>query len=181
MKHPARWITIAVAVVVAVIGIVLATQVGTDPTADTRSSPLLGKAAPQFSVRTLDGARVTNTTLAGKAVIVNFWNTWCTPCREEHDALSIFYARHANEPDFAMVGIVRDDTARAVGSYQKRTPDPWAIALDPSSAASLAFGTRGQPETYAISPDGLVAGAQIGPATVESLDRMLDAARRIPQ
>ena len=81
MKHPARWITIAVAVVVAVIGIVLATQVGTDPTADTRSSPLLGKAAPQFSVRTLDGARVTNTTLAGKAVIVNFWNTWCTPCR----------------------------------------------------------------------------------------------------
>ena len=48
---------------------------------------------------------------------MNFWNSWCIPCRQEEPALQTFYAAHRNEPDFAMVGIVRDDSAEPIRSY----------------------------------------------------------------
>jgi cytochrome c biogenesis protein CcmG/thiol:disulfide interchange protein DsbE len=177
VKHPARLVAVGVAVVVALVGIVLATQVGGDPRADTRSSPLVGRPVPEFEVETLDGTTITDADLVGKTVVVNFWNTWCLPCEQEHPALVEFYARHASDPDFVLLAIVRDDTARAVRDYQERTDDPWVIALDRAGAAALAFGTRGQPETYTISPDGLVAGAKLGPSSVADLEVMLRAAR----
>jgi len=178
MSHPARWIAISVAVIVVGIGVVLATQVGSDPRADTTTSQLVGKPAPELALRDLEGNPVDSTTLAGKAVIVNFWNTWCVPCQDELPALRSFAASHRDDPEVAIVGIVRDDTKRTVQEYVKAEGIDWIIAMDPGSQAALAFGTRGQPETFAISPDGLVAGAQIGPASQDSLEQMLAAARR---
>jgi cytochrome c biogenesis protein CcmG/thiol:disulfide interchange protein DsbE len=178
MKHPARWIALTVAVVVAVVGAVMATQVGTDPRADTTTSQLVGKPAPELQLRDLDGNPVDATTVAGKAVIVNFWNSWCIPCQEELPALKTFAARHHDDPDVAIVGIVRDDTERAAKQYAKAEGMDWILAMDPGSRAALDFGTRGQPETFAITPDGVVAGAQIGPASASSLEQMLAAARR---
>ncbi len=178
MKHPARWVAVGVAVVVAIVGVVLATQVGTDPQADTTTSQLVGKVAPELQLRDFDGARVDSTTLAGKAVIVNFWNTWCVPCQQELPALKAFAAAHRDDPDVAFVGIVRDDTKQAVRQYSRAEGIDWILAMDPGARAALDFGTRGQPETFAISPDGIVAGAQIGPATQSSLEQMLAAARR---
>lgn len=177
MTHPARWIALGVGLVVAAFAVVLAVQVGDDPRADSSASHLLGKSVPAFSVAGLDGAPMDDASLRGKAVIVNFWNTWCLPCREEHPALSEFYARHADDPDFAMIGIVRDDTAPAVRRWVSSRGDAWTLALDPGARAALAFGTRGQPETFAISPDGVVVGSRYGPSSVGELEQMLATAR----
>jgi cytochrome c biogenesis protein CcmG/thiol:disulfide interchange protein DsbE len=177
MKHPTRWIALATAAVVALVAVVLATQVGGDPRADATKSQLVGEPAPSFSVRTLDGERLSIADLAGKAVVVNFWNTWCPPCKAEFPALEQFASAHAEDPDFELVGIVRDDSERAVRSYDPGLDIDWTIGMDPGSRAALAFGTRGQPETFAITPDGLVAGAQIGPSTRKDLETLLAAAR----
>jgi cytochrome c biogenesis protein CcmG, thiol:disulfide interchange protein DsbE len=83
VRHRARWIALAVGVFVAVLAVVLATQVGTDPRADTSRSPLVGKDAPSYDLPTLDGSRVRSSELAGKVLIVNFWNSWCQPCLQE--------------------------------------------------------------------------------------------------
>jgi cytochrome c biogenesis protein CcmG/thiol:disulfide interchange protein DsbE len=179
MRHPLRLVAICVAVVVIGLSVVLASQVGGDPRADATRSRLLGDPVPEFSVRTLDGQTVTDTNVAGRTVIVNFWNTWCIPCQEELPALREFYAAHAADPDFVMIGIVRDDEKSAVTSYVDGEDMGWTIALDPGAAASLAFGTRGQPETFAISPEGVIAAAQIGPASVRDLEVMLRAARNV--
>ena len=177
MKHPTRWIALGVAIVVALVAVVLATQVGGDPRADATKSQLVGEPAPAFSVRTLDGERVSLADLAGKSVLVNFWNTWCPPCKAELPALKSFAKAHGQDPDFELVGIVRDDSERAVKAYGPGQEIDWTIGMDPGARAALAFGTRGQPETFAITPDGLVAGAQIGPSTREDLETLLDAAR----
>jgi cytochrome c biogenesis protein CcmG/thiol:disulfide interchange protein DsbE len=176
VKHTARWIGLAIALVLVLFAVVLATQVGTDPRADAKQSQLTGRSIPEFEVVTLDGARVSDASLAGKAVIVNFWNTWCIPCREEHPALTEFHARHAADGNFMMLGIVRDDTEAAARRWVRTRGDEWTIAIDPRGRASVAFGTRGQPETYAISPDGLVVGYQFGPSTVADLEQLLRAA-----
>ena len=177
MKHRARWIALSAGAVVVVLAVVLASQVGTDPRADANKSHLLGQNAPAYDLTTLDGQQLRSGDLAGKVVIVNFWNSWCIPCQQEHPALVEFYRRHAADPAFAMVGIVRDDTEDAVRSYVADEGVPYPVAFDPGAQASLDFGTRGQPETYAISPDGVIAGTQFGPSSVTNLEQMYAAAR----
>jgi cytochrome c biogenesis protein CcmG/thiol:disulfide interchange protein DsbE len=179
VKHPARWIALGVATVVVVLGVILALNVGNDPQLESNNNRLLGRDAPAFNLKTLSGDRVTRNGLAGKAVIVNFWNTWCIPCRQELPALKAFYADHANDPDFAMVGIVRDaqKSTSGIADYVRKQGMDWTIALDPESRAALDFATRGQPETFAITPDGQIVGFQLAEVTKENLETMLDAAR----
>jgi cytochrome c biogenesis protein CcmG/thiol:disulfide interchange protein DsbE len=179
VKHPARIAALAVAVVVVVFGVVLALNVGSDPQEDAKQSHLVGKPAPAFDLPNLEGGRVTLADVAGKATIVNFWNSWCTPCREEAPALEEFYAAHKNDPDFAMIGIVRQDETGDVKAYVKKQNVEWTIALDPGAVAALDFGTRGQPETYAISPGGEVAAAKYGPMSSKELELFLAAARQV--
>jgi cytochrome c biogenesis protein CcmG, thiol:disulfide interchange protein DsbE len=177
VKHPARWAALAVAAVVVVFGVVLALNVGTDPQEDAKQSQLVGKAAPDFDLPNLAGGTVTLADVAGKSAIVNFWNSWCIPCRQEAPALEAFYEKHQDDTDFAMIGIVRSDTTKAVQAYVQKNGVAWTVALDPDSTAALDFGTRGQPETYAISPSGVVAAAKYGPMTPTELERFLAAAR----
>ena len=177
MKHRARWISLAAGLVVTVFAVVLATQVGNDPRADAKKSHLSGRPVPKFTVETLTGQTLTTRDLAGKAVIVNFWNSWCIPCQQEHPALTQFYARHNDDPNFALVGIVRDDTKAATERWINKHGDDWTIATDPGGKAALAFATRGQPETFAISPDGVIVGYQFGPSSVDDLEQLLSAAR----
>ncbi len=175
-RHAARWIAITVGVVVIGFGIVLATQVNSSPTYE--GGPVLGQPAPDFDLPTLEGARVDNASLAGKAVIVNFWNSWCIPCRAEHPALAEFFDRHRDDPDFAMVGIVRDDTDEAARAWVEDQGVDWTVALDPGDRAALDFATTGQPETYAISPDGVVVGKQLSEVSVDNLEELLTRARQ---
>ncbi len=121
---------------------------------DAKQSHLVGKAAPAFDLPNLAGGHVTLADIAGKAAIVNFWNTWCIPCQQEAPALKQFYAAHADDSDFAMVGIVRERRdERPCAAYVRKNGVDWTIALDPEDQAALDFATRGQPETYAISPE----------------------------
>ena len=176
-RHPLRLVALAVGVAVAALAVVLALQVGDDQLQTQPRSELLGDGAPDFVVTTLDGEEISLESLAGKAVVVNFWNSWCLPCKQEEPALKEFYERHRDEADFAMVGIIRDDTKKAAGSAVDERGIEWPMGWDPGGRAALDFGTRGQPETYAITPDGLIAGTQYGPASVEGLETLLAAAR----
>jgi cytochrome c biogenesis protein CcmG/thiol:disulfide interchange protein DsbE len=173
-----RMIALGVAVLVSAFAVVLASQVGSDPRAESSVSQLLGDPAPAFTVETFDGNAFTNADLAGRAVIVNFWNSWCVPCQEELPALKAFYARHANEPDFIMLGIVRSDSEHRARNAARHDGMDWTLALDPDADAALAFGTRGQPETFAITPDGQIVASLLLPARVKDLETMLAAARR---
>jgi cytochrome c biogenesis protein CcmG, thiol:disulfide interchange protein DsbE len=177
VKHPARIAALAFAAVVVVFGVVLALNVGSDPQEDAKQSHLVGKSVPGFDLPNLAGGQLTLADIAGKSAIVNFWNSWCGPCLEEEPLLQKFYAAHKDDPDFAMVGIVRQDETGDVRAYVKKNGIEWKVALDPGSIAALDFGTRGQPETYAISPSGIVAAAKYGAMLPGELETFLAAAR----
>jgi len=176
MKHATRWIAFAAAVVIVALGVVLALNVSSGPAEEGR---LAGERAPEFRVERFDGAEVVLSELtgSGRTVFVNFWNSWCIPCRQEHPALVEFYDRHRDDPDFAMVGIVRDDTESEARAYVDREGVAWTVAFDPGKRAALDFGTTGQPESFMIAPDGLVVAEQFGPVTVDDLELMLRIAR----
>jgi thiol-disulfide isomerase/thioredoxin len=174
-RNATRWIALGIAVVLVAFGVVLAVQHRTEA-----SVPRLvqeHKSVPKFSLETLDGKPVSASSLAGKTYVVNFWNSWCIPCRQEKPALDAFYAKHRSEPDFAMLGIVRDDDPGPIRSYVADQHVDWPVAFDPNGSAGLGFGTTGQPETYVITPSGKAACGTLGPATLAELEAWLSAAR----
>ena len=173
MKHPFRWIVLAVGVGVGALAVVLALTVSTDPQAEANRSRLVGKPVPAFSVQRPDGAPITSESLAGKTVLVNFWNSWCIPCREEHDALKRWHEANRDDPSVVLLGIVREDRRQDALDWVEDRDVDWPIGFDPGGKASLDFGTRGQPETYAIGPDGVVVASQFGPVTPAVLDQMV--------
>jgi cytochrome c biogenesis protein CcmG/thiol:disulfide interchange protein DsbE len=177
VKHPFRWIAIAVGLCVGILAVVLALTVSSDPQAEMNTSRLVGKRVPAYRVVGFDGTPISEQSLAGKTVLVNFWNSWCIPCRQEHPALAEWYSQHKDDPNVVLLGIVREDDESAARRWVRSEKVDWPVAFDPGGKAALDFGTRGQPETYAIGPDGVVAGSLFGPASVKALDQMVAAAQ----
>ena len=176
--HPVRLVIGVAAVVVGLVVAVLVSGLGRSSIFDPVA--VLGRPAPADVLPALKGGRIDLADLRGKAVLVNFWNTWCQPCQEEAPALAGFTARHADDATFVMVGVVHDDTPEAVSRWVGTHDVGWQVALDPGNRAALDFGTTGQPETYAISPDGVIVGKRAGPASVDDLERLLELARGTP-
>ena len=178
MKHPLRAATLAVAVVLVGLAVLLASQVHNDPS--FAGSNMNGKTLPTFDLPALSGsAHIRSADLQGKVVLVNFWNSWCIPCQQEHAALAAFYARHRNDGDVEMIGIVRDDTAGAARTWVRDHHDGWVFATDPGGQAALGFGTTGQPESFMVAPSGVIAAYLRSPASIDNLEAMLAAARRV--
>lgn len=176
MKHPARKIALAVGVLFVAFAVLLASQVHVSPS--FKGGRLLSKPVPTFDLPSLTGGPdVRSDDLQGKVVLVNFWNSWCIPCQQEHAALSAFYARHHADGDFEMVGIVRDDTASAARAWVRAHHDGWSFVTDPQGQTSVAFGTTGQPESYMIAPNGIVVGVQRSAVSVADLEKMLAVAK----
>jgi cytochrome c biogenesis protein CcmG, thiol:disulfide interchange protein DsbE len=175
-RRPILWTAVAGGVAFVVFAVILASQVDNEPS--FRSGRLIGKAAPDVTLQTLDGKSVRLTDYAGQTVVVNFWNEWCQPCKDEYPSLFAFYNAHAGEGDVQMLGVLRASNGpKAVQGYTDGHPVPWSILADPNAAASVAFGTSGQPETFVVSPSGVVAAIQKGPSSYADLEKMLAAAR----
>lgn len=172
-RHTARWTALGVAVVLVAFGVVLAVQHRTEA-----GVPRLVQehgVAPTFTTKALDGKPVDSRALKGKTYVVNVWNTWCIPCRDEESALRTFYARHASDPDFAMIGLVRDDSTGPVRSYVAGKKVTWPVVFD--DRLLTAFGTTGQPETYVVSPDGVAVCGRLGATSLDELEAWLQIAR----
>jgi thiol-disulfide isomerase/thioredoxin len=171
----ARSIALLAGIAVAAFGVLLAVQHRDEP-----SVPRLVQehgAVPAFALTTLDDKPVDSAKLAGKTYVVNFFNSWCIPCHQELPALKAFYAAHAGDADFEMIGIVRDDDEQAIRDYVVANGISWPVAIAGAEQAALDFGTTGQPETYVIAPDGVAVCGALGPSTREALDGWLQAAR----
>ena len=166
-----KWVAAAVGLPILLLIGVLATR---DPAIDTAaSSPLVGKAAPEIAAPALDGTPVRLSDLRGKWVLVNFFNSWCVPCREEHPELLKFHARHAQAGDALILGVIRDDTADAVREWRAEEGGDWPAVDDPRGTIALDYGVRGQPETFVISPEGVVVARYISTITADGMDTLL--------
>lgn len=163
---------IAVAVPLALFLAVLATR----DQAGTRAadSPLLGKPAPAIAGTTIDGQPVDLAQYRGKWVLLNFFATWCVPCRQEHPDLVRFAARHRSQGDAAVVGVVYDDSLDAVRSFVRDEGGDWPMVADPKGRIALDFGVAGVPESYLITPGGAVAAKVVGGVEASALEDLLN-------
>jgi len=140
----------------------------------TLPSPLEGNVAPTFQLQTMDGDSIDLADLSGKAVVLNFWASWCIPCRQEHDVLKAAEATY--DPEQALVlGIVYQDTEENARRFLAALGGDWTQLLDPTQRTAIDYGVYGVPETFFISPDGQIAHKQVGPVTWSIVQSMLDS------
>ncbi len=121
-----------------------------------------GDRAPDFSITTDRGAKITPANFGGKVLVLNFWATWCAPCIEEIPSLEKF-VHVFNDSGVVVLAVSIDSSEKRYADFLKRRPVSFQTMRDPSADISAEYGTYKVPETYIIDKNGRVAQKIIGP------------------
>ena len=153
---------------------VLAAGFGRDP--KLRSNALEGRDAPLFSLETVDGAPFSLEAYRGQPVVVNFWSTWCQPCKIEHPVL-LEAAQVYGPFGVQFVAVLYQDEPAKARRYLAQHGSAWPTLTDPSGRTAIAYGVAGVPETFFIDKHGTIVRKVTGPVDrptmVSTLQEML--------
>ncbi len=148
----------------AVFGIALARQNQTQP----QSGP-----APDFTLTTLDGDTIRLSDLRGKVVVINFWASWCGPCRVEAPALQKVYERYRDR-GVEFLGVAWTDTERGARAFIAEFNQTYPNGLDLGTKLAELYRIQGVPETFIVNQNGQIVQFIMQPITEQSLSAILD-------
>ena len=133
-------------------------------------------AAPDFTVYDIDGNPVKLSDFWGKPVILNFWATWCGPCKAEMPALQDAYEEYGDAIQFLVVDIAdgKNDTAEAASTYIAEQGYTFPSYYDTALEAAYTYGISGIPATYFIDSEGYFVTRQLGSMTESILKQGID-------
>ncbi len=147
---------------------------------ESAATPLLNAAAPNLTGKTMNGDTFDLASRRGSWVVLNFFSSTCTPCREEHPALVEFYDAQAAKPPESRVELVTSVFAQDEAPVRKFFAEQggdWPVVFDPNNAAALAYSIAKVPETWIIDPFGVVRKHVITTLTAERLELLISQLR----
>lgn len=149
--------TVILLLILAAVGGVLYTAI------IKNKQPLIqtGKPAPEFIAKDLNGKEVRLSQLKGKGIILNFWGTWCVPCREEMPTLEQISKEYADK-GIMVLAVNNGESLVTVKGFADQYKLTFPILLDPKLDISRAYQVITLPTTYFIKPDGTVAKKIVG-------------------
>ena len=120
-----------------------------------------GTQAPGFTAKTFEGRQVSLADYRGKVVFIDFWASWCSPCRESlpiYDKLSADFG----EENFTIIAVNLDETAADAKKFLSQHPVHYTVVADPDGDIPKTFGVSGMPSSYLIDRDGTIRQRHIG-------------------
>ena len=129
---------------------------------DIKSYTEVGQPMPSFTVTELGGEKISVGGVKGKVMLVNFWATWCPPCRVEMPRLEKEVWRKYKSDDFVMIAIAREQTAQEINAFRKEYGFSFPMASDPQREVYKLFGNGGIPRSYVVDGDGKILFQSIG-------------------
>lgn len=143
-------------------------------------SPLPGRAAPDFALAQLEAAdSISLSSLRGSVVVVNFWASWCIPCRDEHPVL-LDATRKYEPKGVKFIGIAYNDKPEDSKRWLEELGKAYPSLLDPGARTAIDYGVTGVPETFILDKQGVVAFKKFGPITVAEITHKLDSLLATP-
>ena len=118
-------------------------------------------AAPTISMPDISGHQLDLTSYRGKVVVLNFWVTWCEPCRAEMPSINRLRAALAGQP-FAVLAVNLAESEPRIRRFMDQVPLDFPVLLDRDSAVAKAWRTRVLPASFLVGPDGRIRYAVIG-------------------
>ena len=172
-RHLTRWLALVALLIAAALTFALAAA---PPSSQSEvNSPLLGHQAPALTGVEITGGAFDLRTLRGHFVVVDFFASWCIPCRTEQPELVKFAENQHNGA--LLVGVIFDDTTAA----SRALLGPWVglypVITDPGGHIALNYGVYNPPSKYVIDPEGKVVTKIIGPVTASGLDSVITRAK----
>jgi thiol-disulfide isomerase/thioredoxin len=156
-----------------ILSALLATSMGCSKKSElTQNASVVkeGSPAPEINVITLKNAPLKLADLKGKVVLLNFWATWCPPCREEIPSMMKLNSAMVGKP-FQMVAISVDEGGvPAIEAFFKESGFNLPTYTDPDGKAAKTYGVTGVPETFVIDKNGVLVKKVIGPLAWDSAD-----------
>jgi peroxiredoxin len=151
-SRPSRWAAIAAALVLQACS------------AADEAGPIVGSPAPAYGARTLAGDSVSLAGLRGRVVLLNFWATWCAPCRHETPFLQALYQEH-RLGGLEIVGVSMDtgDARGQVADFVREYGVTYPILLDPQMRGMDLYRVLGLPATFLVDREGVLRWMRIGP------------------
>jgi len=146
---------------------------GNQPDADTSTSAYsqAGKAAPEFELDSLEGSRVNLSDFAGHPVLINYWATWCPPCREELPLIQERLEKYS--PDLVVLTINAGEEPKTIRNFIQQEDFSFHVLLDPEWKAEALYGIYAYPTTVFIDREGLIQARYVGGMSAEILDEYL--------
>jgi peroxiredoxin len=119
--------------------------------------------APDFTLPAIDGQKTSLSDLNGRVVLLNFWATWCDPCRDEMPAMEQLWEKYKGQ-GFVILAVSLDTgSQRRVVNFAKRLGLTYPILLDPEESVGERFKVFGLPTSFFIARNGMVTGKVAGP------------------
>jgi cytochrome c biogenesis protein CcmG, thiol:disulfide interchange protein DsbE len=129
-----------------------------------------GSAAPAIQSTTLDGAALDLASYRGHPVVLNFWASWCTPCRDEFPLFEQRLEALGPRDGLVVIGVLYEDQADLASRFLDDFGASWPTVLDPDGSIAAEYRVVAPPQTYFIDSDGIVRGMQIGQVRPEDFD-----------
>ena len=121
-----------------------------------------GDKAPDFTVEMVDGEQITLSKLKGKVVVVNFWATWCPPCRQELKVVEKELINRFKGKDFVFLPISRGEAKKTVEAFRKQNGYTFPMGLDPKQAIYKKYASNYIPRNFVVGKDGKVIYVSVG-------------------
>lgn len=176
------WVMLALIVIIIAVIVLLPScgnrsAKGGASQSDSTTLVKVGDPAPDFSVALFDGSHLTLSELRGKVVLLNFWATWCPPCRQEltrvqKDLIDRFAGR-----DFLFLPVSRGEKRSDVAAFREKTGYTFPMGLDSTRTIYDRYATNFIPRNYLIDRDGRIISATIG-YSPEEFDELIAAIER---
>ena len=172
-EQPRRqWVSLTT--IVLIVGAVLIILVlGISLARAGQSQPTSGP-APDFTLRTFEGDVFNLSDQRGKVVVINFWASWCVPCREEAPILQDVWERYRGQ-GVVLVGVADLDVERDALAFIDEFGITYPNGLDMGKRISTSYKIKGVPETFIVDQDGNIVEFYIGPAQAGQLDAILES------
>lgn len=138
------------------------------------SAPVVGTAAVPFDLKTLEGKAAGLESFRGKPLVINFFASWCDPCRDEMPLINDLATKAAG--NYQVLGIAVEDTRAAVTEYVIAAKLIFPVALDLNSTVKRAYRIFGPPATFFVDGQGVIRDVVLGPITSE---RIKEAVKKV--
>lgn len=134
-----------------------------------------GNLAPDFSLETLSGEKTNLSDYRGKVVFLNFWATWCPPCKAEMPHMQDFYEENSEEVEIVAVNLTSNDSVDSVEEFVKEYDVTFPVLLDVEGEQAEKFATITIPTTYIIDRNGIIKQRLVGPMSKDKMEELVSS------